>query len=200
MKKRAADAGFDEAYYARHYESPRTRVHGKAEIARLCTAVTSLADWWRFPITSVLDVGAGTGLWRDWFRKHRPRARYRSTEVSAYACERYRHEQRDISRWRADETFDLVVCQGVLPYLDDDACARALENLAAMSEGLFYLEAITRRDIRDVCDGERTDVRVHARPGSFYRKRLAPHFRELGCGLWFKRDGAALFYELEAGR
>jgi hypothetical protein len=189
---------FDATYYGRFYETARTRVHGPDEIGRLCTGIVGLIEWWSHPLGTVLDVGAGTGLWRDWFARHRPKTRYRSTEFSKYACERYGHEQRDISKWRGKESFDLVVCQGVLPYLDDDACARAIENVAAMAAGFLYLEAITRRDMRDVIDDAKTDVKVHGRPGTWYRKRLREHFVEVGAGLWCKRDAGVLFYELES--
>ncbi len=189
---------FDAAYYGRFYESSRTRVHGPTEIARLCNAVASLLDWWGHPLTTVMDVGAGVGLWRDWFVKHRPAVKYRSTEYSEYACKKYGHEQRDISRWRAKETFDLVVCQGVLPYLDDGQAARAIENLAAMTGGFLYLEAITKRDVAEVIDEVKTDVKVHARTGTWYRSRLRQHFIEVGAGLWCKKDAGVLFYELEA--
>lgn len=188
---------FDAGYYGRYYKSARTRVHGKKEIARLCAAVTSMLDWWQVPTDSVLDVGAGVGLWRDWFKKHRPKTAYRSTEVSRYACAQYGHEQRDITRWRAGTTFDLVVCQGVLPYLDDAGCAKAIDNLGAMTGGVLYLEAITRRDVREVIDGVRTDVKVHERTGAWYRKRVGVHYTELGCGLWAKKGAPMLFYELE---
>src|SRR5689334_10660712 len=112
-------AVFDASYYARYYGDARTRVYGAKEIGRLCTAVTSFIEWWGHPIDSVLDVGAGAGLWRDWFREHRPATLYRSTEISRYACDAYGHEFRDISNWRVAQKFDLVVCQGVLSYLDD---------------------------------------------------------------------------------
>lgn len=189
---------FDAAYYDRYYGSAKTRVHSAEEIAKLCTAVVSLLDWWKHPLHTVLDVGAGVGLWRDWFAKRRPSVSYRSTEYSAHACEAYGHEQRDITKWRAKQTFDLVVCQGVLPYLDDEGAASAIENLAAMTGGFLYLEAITKRDIREVCDGLLTDVKVHPRTGHWYRSRLAKHFVEVGCGLWAKREAGILFYELEA--
>lgn len=189
---------FDAAYYERYYGSARTRVHSAEEVGKLCTAVTSFIEWWGHPLDSVLDVGAGVGIWRDWFAEHRPYVAYRSTEVSAHACRVYGHEQRDITRWRATDAYDLVVCQGVLPYLDDDGAAKAIENLAAMTRGFLYLEAITKRDIREVCDEARTDVDVHARTGAFYRTRLSPHYVEVGCGLWCKRDAGVLFYELEA--
>jgi hypothetical protein len=190
-------AAFDARYYRRYYGSPTTRVHGAKEVSRLCTAVTSLLDWWGHPVASVLDVGAGVGLWRDWFRVHRPKTRYRSTEVSEYACETYGHERRDITRWRDHETFDLVVCQGVLPYLDDAGCTRAIANLAAMTRGFLYLEAVTKRDLANVVDGARTDVAVHARSGEFYRRRLARRFDAVGAGLWAKKGARVLFYELE---
>lgn len=201
MPKKSAGAAkketFDAGYYGRYYEDAKTRVHGPKEIAKLCTAVTAMLDWWGFEVETVLDVGAGVGLWRDWFRKNRPAVRYRSTEVSAYACKEYGHEQRDITKWRDEAQFDLVVCQGVLPYLDDDGCAKALENLAAMTGGFLYLEAITARDVKEVIDGQKTDVAVHPRKGAFYKSRLRKHFREIGCGLWAKKDAPVLFYELE---
>jgi len=197
MPRTARQDSFDASYYGRYYDSKKTRVHGSAEIARLCTAVTSFFDWWEHPLESVLEIGAGVGLWRDWFAKNRPKARYRSTEVSAYACAKYGHEQRDISAWRAREKFDLVVCQGVLPYLDDAAAERAIENLGAMTRGFLYLEAITKRDLREVCDGALTDVKVHERTGAWYRARLRRHYDEVGCGLWCKKGARVLFYELE---
>ena len=192
-----ADEAFDAGYYGRYYKSARTRVHGAKEIAKLCTAVTSMLDWWRVPLHTVLDVGAGVGLWRDWFAKNRPKTKYRSTEVSRYACAQYGHEHRDITRWQAAESFDLVVCQGVLPYIDDAGCASAIENLGAMTAGFLYLEAITKKDIREVIDEGKTDVKVHERSAAWYRKRLGKHYTEIGCGLWAKRDAPVLFYELE---
>lgn len=188
---------FDAGYYGRYYGSKRTRVHGAKEIARLCTAVTSFLDWWSVPIDTAIDIGAGTGLWRDWFKKNRPKTSYRSTEVSRYACAEFGHEQRDITKWRAKEHFDLVVCQGVLPYLDDAGCAKAIENLAAMTGGILYLEAITKKDVREVVDLGKTDVKVHERTGKWYRERLGKHLVEVGCGLWAKKDAPVLFYELE---
>lgn len=190
-------SSFDAAYFERFYESRRTRVHGKREIARLARGVCGIVAWLGGDIRSVLDVGAGAGLWRDWFRRHRPEVRYVSTDVSPYACKRYGHEQRDVSRWRAAERFDLVVCQGVLPYLPAADAARAIDNLGAMCRGFLYLEAITTRDLRAVCDLDVTDVAVHPRTGAWYRERLGRHFVQVGCGLFHARSGGLRFYELE---
>lgn len=197
MKKKSHEV-FNADYYERYYGSSRTRVHSAHEVDRLCTAVVSFIEWWQHPLETVLDVGAGVGLWGRWFAKKRPKVFYRSTEFSAHACEEYGHEQRDITKWRAKERFDLVVCQGVLPYLDDRGAEDAIDNLAAMTGGFLYLESITKRDLREVCDEGRTDVKVHERTGAWYRKRLGKHFDEVGCGIWCKKDAGVLFYELEA--
>jgi hypothetical protein len=192
------DEPFDQSYFERFYGSRKTRVYGKKEVARLARGVTEMIGWLGGDLRSVLDVGAGAGLWRSWFQRHKPDVRYRSTDVSAYACEKYGHEQRDIATWRAREKFDLVICMGVLPYLSDDDCARAIENIASMSRGFLYLEAITRRDLDEVCDRSKTDGAVKGRTGAWYRKHLAPHYQTLGCGLFYVRTGPLVFYELEA--
>jgi hypothetical protein len=190
-------APFGADYFDRFYESPATRVYGEREIGRLARGVTGMIGWLGGDLNAVLDVGAGTGLWRDWFAAHRPHVRYRSTDTSAYACERYRHEQRDIARWRAREKFDLVVCQGVLQYLADEDAERAIENIAGMCRGFLFLEVVTQRDLRETCDTTRTDVAVHARTGAWYRMRLRQHFTMLGCGLHYAKSGPLVFYELE---
>jgi SAM-dependent methyltransferase len=187
---------FDEAYYRRHYQG-RARVHSAKEIARLASGVAGMAEWLGVRLDRVLDVGAGPGLWRDWFRRHRPTVRYRSTDVSPYACAKYGHEQRDLSRWRSRERHDLVICQGVLQYLDDAAAARAVENLGRMGRGLLYLEAITAQDLREVVDRDATDLAIHARTGAWYRRALDPWFVQVGAGLWASRAAGLVLYELE---
>ncbi len=190
---------FDASYFRRFYESRRSRVYGEEQVDHLARGVTGFVQWFGGEVERVLDVGAGTGLWGAWFRLHMPDVRYRAIDVSEYACATYGHEQRDISSWKSRQKYDLLVCQGVLPYLDDVACNKAIANLAAMCRGFLYVEAITARDLRDVCDRARTDCRVRSRPASFYRRALAKGFEPLGCGLHHVRGGDKLFYELEHG-
>jgi O-methyltransferase involved in polyketide biosynthesis len=95
--------------------------------------------------------------------------------------------------------FDLVICQGVLQYLDDRSAARALENLGKLSRGALYLEALTQEDWDEVCDRRYTDGDVYLRPASFYRKRLGRDFRSAGGGLYLHRESPALLYALERG-
>ena len=191
---------FDLAYYRRFYLDPSTRVDDAAHHGKLVEGVVAMVEYFGQPVRSVLDVGAGVGRWGRWIRKHRRGVEVVSTEVEADVCAKYGHVQADLARWRLKRRFDLVVCQGVLPYLDDDACAKAIENLAAMCGGFLYLEAITRRDAEQVVDRELTDLRVHPRTGAWYLRRLQPHFQSVGCGLYYQRRGPLQFYELEAGR
>jgi hypothetical protein len=188
---------FDGDYFDRYYGDPRTRVQGPGEVGHLARAVSSLAGFWGMPLESALDIGAGPGFWREALKKERPELRYRSVDVSPTACERYGHELRDISRWKSRDRFDLIVCQGVLQYLDDKDAASAIDNIGAMAGGMLYLEALTEQDTLEVIDASRSDLAVHVRSGAWYRKHLARQFTALGCGIFYARRGPALFFELE---
>jgi trans-aconitate methyltransferase len=186
---------FDAAYYRRFYRD--RPVHDRRRIARLAEGVTGLCGWWGVRLRRVLDVGAGTGLWRDWFSQSRPSVSYQSIDSSEYACRRYGHEHRDISTWRPARQADLVICQGVLQYLDDRACRGAIANLGAATRGLLYLEVPTERDRDEVVDRDATDLEINWRSGSWYRRRLQRDFVEVGCGLFAARAAGLNFYELE---
>jgi len=186
---------FDASYYRRFYRD--CPVHDRRRIAQLASGVTGLSAWWGISLRSVLDVGAGTGLWRDWFGAERPQVAYRSIDVSDYACRRYGHEQADISRWQPETPSDLVVCQGVLQYLDDASCSRAIGNLGAACRALLYLEVPTAGDLDEIIDPDATDLDIHWRAGSWYRRRLGRHFRCIGGGLYVARAAGLHFYELE---
>lgn len=194
----AGSARFDEAYFQRYYGDPKTRVQGAKEVAHAARAVTSLAAFWSLPMRSALDLGAGLGLWKGALGRVAPKLRYRGVDVSEVACERHGHERHDIATFLEDTRFDLVICQGVLQYLGDRDAARAIKNIGAMAGGLLYLEALTRKDVDEVVDLARTDTNVHLRNGAWYRKHLARDFVTLGCGLFYAKRGAGVFFELEA--
>ena len=189
---------FGAGYYRRFYG--RSPVHTADTVGHLAAGVLHLAAWWGVRVRSVLDVGAGPGYWRDWFAAQHPGVRYRSIDVSAYACERFGHEQRDITRWSPRTPADLVVCQGVLQYLDREAVARAVTNLAAATRSLLYLEVPTTHDRDHVVDTAATDLECYWRSGSWYRKQLDPHFMAVGAGIWARRSAGLPFYELERSR
>jgi SAM-dependent methyltransferase len=189
---------FDEAYYRRFYKDPATRVYDQKRHAHLVAGVVSMIEWFGQDLTDVLDVGAGLGWWGQWLEKNRKGVKVVSTELERAVCKKYGHTQADITTFRLERTFDLVICQGVLPYLDAVGAEAAIENLAAMCGGFLYLEAITRDDMKDAIDAHRTDLRVQLRPAKWYRERLAPHFREVGCGIYAARKAHLPFFALEA--
>lgn len=193
-----SDDRFGAGYYRRFYE--QDPVHTATSIGHLAQGVVSLSAWWGIRVRSVLDVGAGPGFWRDWFREHQPKVRYVSTDVSEYACERYGHQHRDIAKWSPAKPFDLVVCHGVLQYLSNADVDSAIINLAAATRHLLYLEVPTKYDHEHVIDSGATDLDCHWRTGAWYRKRLSPNFVQIGAGLWARRTGAVPFYELEQSR
>lgn len=193
----AATRPFDEAYYERFYENPQTRVYGAEEHAALANYVFSFARWNQLPIKSVLDVGAGVGLWRDWIQKHAPKVKYTGTEVSEVMCKKHGFQQCDIARWRDRKQYDLIVCQGVLQYLPDPDVAPAVANIAAMARGLVFFEALTRSDLRERADRARTDADVFVRNGSYYRGLFAKHFVAIGAGLHWPKELELPFWELD---
>jgi hypothetical protein len=190
---------FDAEYYDRFYERRATRVQGRLDVARHCRGVLEVARWLDLPVESVAEVGAGTGLWRDWFAKHRPGVRYVSTEASAYACRRYGHRRLDITERPLRGRFDLVVCQGVLPYVPSASLGRAIAHLGAMSKGLLFLECQTARDLACAVDLTVSDPELASRPASVYREALEEHFLMIGLGLWASRRAELVLYQLESG-
>lgn len=189
---------FDASYYRRFYSS--TPVHSRKKVGDLATAVHAMCAWWDVRVTSFLDVGAGLGYWRDWYAQHHPRVRRLSVDVSEHACRTYGHELRDISLWRPSSPFDLVVCHGVLQYLTTAQAKAAIENLAAATRHVLYLEVPTTDDLSHQVDKTSTDLDVYSRSGDWYRRQLSPHFEQAGAGLWIKRDGDVVLYELERSR
>jgi SAM-dependent methyltransferase len=188
---------FDEAYYQRFYEDPKTQVYTAEDHDALASFIFAFARWNQLSIKSVLDIGAGVGHWKRWLEVNAEDVRYTGTEVSKAMCKRFGHQNRDIARWRDRKKHDLIVCQGVLQYLPDPDIAPAIANIAAMAKGLVYLEITTRGDLRENCDLSRTDQDIHVRNGSYYRGILTKHFITVGCGLWWPKDVPAPFYELE---
>jgi hypothetical protein len=198
-KRPTGGARFDAAYYARYYRDPRTRVSGEREAAHLADFLVGYLAHLHVPVRRVLELGPGVGHLRDALRARLPRARYTGVELSEYLCERHGYTHGSVESYRARTPFDLVLCQGVLQYLPDAAASRALANLARLTRGALYLEALTLEDWRHNVDRTRTDGAVHLRPVRWYRTRLGRHFTSAGGGLFLRRDAGAVLFELERG-
>ncbi len=185
----APAATFDEAYYQRFYFDKKTSVVDPAHMDRLGTFVGAYLQYLRVPVRRVLDVGCGIGLWQGLIARHFPQASYQGVELSDYLCGRYGWQRGSVVDYTADAPFDLVICQGVLPYLSPPDLRRALANLGRLSRGALYVEAVSREDYeRDVIDEQLTDARLFRHRAELYRRGLRAHSRELGGGLWLSRQ------------
>lgn len=193
---------FDAAYYRRFYEDRKTCVSDLTAIRRLARFVAGYLGHLQVHVRSILDIGCGVGHWQTVAREHWPRARYFGVEHSEYLCEQHGWTRGSIvdfdpTALRRDGRFDLVICQGVLQYLDDRAAARAIGNLGRWCKGALYLEALTARDWRQNCDRARTDGAVNLRTAEWYRRRLARRFSSCGGGVFVSRDAGVTLFDLE---
>ena len=186
---------FDEQFFKRFYAT--TPVHSRRKIESLATAVHNMCRWWDVGISTVLEVGAGRGYWRDWYAEHHPRVKVRSIDVSEHACKKYQHELRDISTWRPEKGFDLVICQSVLQYLPNNMADSAIQNLASATRKVMYLEVPTSSDLENVVDRQSTDLDIYWRKGEWYRQRLSGNFVHAGAGLWVSTGSEIALYEFE---
>lgn len=196
--KSASATTFDEAYYERFYFDKKTSVVDPEHMERLGTFVCSYLKYLRVPVARVLDVGCGIGLWKDIIARHFPLATYQGVEFSAYLCERFGWHQGSVVDYQASEPFDLVICQGVLPYLSPPDLKAALRNLGQLSKGALYVEAVSREDYeRDIIDEDLTDSRLFRHRAELYRRGLQEGALELGGGLWLSRRAEVPLFELE---
>jgi hypothetical protein len=87
----------------------------------------------------------------------------------------------------------------VLQYPDNAGASAAIDNIAAATRLLAYIEVPTIRDFAEVVDERATDMEVHRRSADWYRRRLTPWFIQVGANLWLRRDTVPM-YELEVCR
>ena len=195
----ASDSWFDEAYYERFYFDKKTSVVDPGHVERLGAFVCSYLQYLRVPVARVLDVGCGIGLWRDVVARHFPLATFHGVEYSDYLCGRFGWERGSVVDYRASAPFDLVICQGVLPYLSADDAKAAMVNLGRLSQGALYVEAVTREDWElGILDEGLTDARMFRHRAQMYRRGLGAHFSEIGGGLWLSENAEVPLFALES--
>lgn len=177
---------YDQSYFRRWYRSPKTRVITPADTRRKAQIALAAAEYMlERPVRSVLDVGAGEGAWLTVLKALRPGLRYTGVDPSEYVVRRF-GRRRNIHRGTfgaLDEvgslsgSYDLIVCCGVVNYLSRRELERGLEVIAAILEGVAFIEVWTTQD--DIV-GDRREWHEHS--SSYYRQI----FRSAGlvpCGM-----------------
>jgi SAM-dependent methyltransferase len=192
---------YDEAYYTKWYRDPRTRVHAPESVRRKVRMVTGVTEYFLGrPLRTVLDIGAGEGIWRAELRRIRPDVRYLGVDPSQYVVARY-GKQRNIRLGAFEQLhsmslgrgFDLVVCADVLQYVPDAALKRGVRHIAGLLNGVAFLEAYTTGD-----DMEGDLEGWHHRSKSKYRRTFADAGL-VACGIhcYLTRELAVNAVELE---
>jgi SAM-dependent methyltransferase len=176
---------YDEAYFAKWYRDPRTRVHTPQSVRRKVRMVVGVAEYFlRRKVRSVLDIGAGEGAWRAELRRLRPEIAYLGIDPSEYAVRRH-GKRRNIRQGRFEELpdlslgrgFDLIVCADVLQYVAAPALKRGVHRIATLLKGVAFLESYTTGD---EMEGDLADW--HPRSKAEYR-RIFTEAGLVGCGL-----------------
>jgi SAM-dependent methyltransferase len=198
----SATKRFDADYYRRFYDDPATRVADAASVRTLAGFVAAYLRHLDIDVRSVLDVGCGHGHWRTAAAALWPAATYRGVEWSEHLCERFGWTHGSVADFDPEQAFgranfDLVVCQGVLQYLDDRQAARAIAEPRPLVRRGALPRSADRNRLAENCDRQRTDGDVHLRPGAFYRRRLARDFLTAGGGVFVAKRAGATLFELE---
>jgi 2-polyprenyl-3-methyl-5-hydroxy-6-metoxy-1,4-benzoquinol methylase len=201
MPAAAGRKSYDEAYFRKWYRDPRTRVHTPDAVRRKVRMVVGIAEYvLGRKLRSVLDVGAGEGVWRREIRRLRPNVRYLGIDPSEWVVARHGRRRNirlgsfeELPTLRLGRRHDLIVCADMLQYVPDAALKRGVRHLASLLGGMAYLEAYTSGD-----DMEGDLEGWHPRTKAQYRAVFAGAGL-IGCGLhcYLTRDMAMKAVELE---
>jgi SAM-dependent methyltransferase len=188
---------FDAAYYRRYYVDPATRAMSPAAAHRQAAFMSTYLRYLEVPVRRILDLGCGLGRTLRALQRTFPNAVCEGVEYSPYLCERYGWTRGSAVDFASKVPFDLVVCNDVLPSLDDRDVVRAIGNIAVLSRHAAFLGILTQEDWAANCDKGRTDRNVHLRPARWYRRRLERHFVNVGGGLYLRRPASVTVWALD---
>ena len=177
---------FDKAYYDRFYRNSATRAITPAGSRRQAAFIANYLRYLEVPVRRIADIGCGLGHALNALGEEFPRASTTGVEFSSYLCRKYGWDEGSVVDYQNKRPFDLLLCNDVIAYLDDKACARAIDNLATLTRSAAFLGILTEEDWA-LCDQERTDPDQFLRPKAWYQRRLAKHFVSVGGGLYLKK-------------
>ena len=197
----SATRQYDQRYFDKWYRNPRYRVKSPAELARQVAFVVGATEHiLGRVIRTVLDVGCGEGNWLAPLQRLRPRIQYTGVDSSEYVVRRFGASRNirlgtidTLDRMRLRREYDLILCVGMLNYLDPDHLRIGLSHLYELAHGVVYLELFTSSDRGVFGDTRGTRLRAP----SWYRARIRDA-RFLSCGMhcyipdWLREQTSAL--------
>jgi SAM-dependent methyltransferase len=143
---------YDRAYFDRWYR--REGFGSRVQLERKADYAIGAAEYLlQRPVRSVLDVGCGEGQWQTVVRRIRPSAHYLGVDPSSYAVGRFgaRRNLRRAGIGELDDvgladTYDLIVCVDVLPYVTANDVRGGLGTIARHLGGVALIELFTAAD------------------------------------------------------
>jgi 2-polyprenyl-3-methyl-5-hydroxy-6-metoxy-1,4-benzoquinol methylase len=176
LKERAGRKSYDEAYFTKWYRDPRTRVHSPDSVRRKIRLAAGVAEYFLGrKLRSVLDIGAGEGVWGTELRRMRPGLRYVGVDPSEWVVARHGKRRgirlgsfEQLAELQLGRGYDLIVCADMLQYVPTDALKRGVRHIATLLGGVAFLEAYTTGD---EMEGDLEDW--HPRSKSQYRRIFA---------------------------
>lgn len=202
---------FDAEYYRRFYLDPETSVATQAEVDLRAAAIYYTARSFDIPVRKVIDVGGGIGLFGSSFKRLDRAIHYTLLEPSGDAL-RIAKEARgadiDLALCESASSFegdgkgyDVVLCAGVVQYLDEGEVEDLFDKLGEMTRYLLFFETFTEEDLRKRRIDKRSDD-GHARAASFYVNALKRRgLVHLGASLFFREERIPVVpWELDRGR
>jgi SAM-dependent methyltransferase len=192
---------YDQQYFDKWYRNPRYRVKSPQELGRQVAFVVGAAEHLLGrTVRTVLDVGCGEANWLAPLRRLRPRVQYTGIDSSEYVVSRFGAARNirlgtidSLDRLRLRKDYDLILCVGMLNYLQPAELRAGLAHLYELAQGMVYLELFTSADRGVFGDTRGTRLRAPA----WYRARIR-EARFVSCGLhcylpdWLREQTSAM--------
>jgi len=177
---------YDQRYFDKWYRNPRFRVKSPQELARQVAFVVGAAEHiLGRGLRTVLDVGCGEGNWLAPLRRLRPNVHYTGVDSSEYVVSRFGQSRNirlgtidSLDHMRLRKEYDLILCVGMLNYLDPAQLRTGLAHVYELAYCVVYLELFTSADSGVFGDTRGTRLRAPA----WYRARIR-EARFLSCGM-----------------
>jgi SAM-dependent methyltransferase len=199
MKKPMVRRSFDKSFYDRYYARSSTAVVTPDEIHRLVKFILSYLEYLGVPVRTVLDTGCGVGLWKRALQRLDRDIEYTGIDSSYYLSKKYGWVRSSIAGFKSRQKYDLVVCQDVLQYAEDEEVRQSIDRIAGLCRGAFYLDVPTKEDVNGgALDIRKTDTNIHLRSVRWYRKRVDRYFIGAGGGVFIPKRSSTVLLALES--